>query len=173
MPSNAFSALVLAARHGLQRVCVYGVPLIGVNSVSGFVRLQSVQVRTRLIQGTECRFSWTLALRPAPPTGTGPSSGGRRGGVPDHALRIGEQLYETNQPLQTQMKSFKMAARRAMLRQLLVQDGSEIHQVLEVVSQRSADANISARTPANRCASMRVRLYACVPARPSTATLHG
>lgn len=59
VPTNAFAALVLAARHGLQRVCVYGVPLIGVNSVSGFVKLQSVQVRTRLIQATEFRFSWT------------------------------------------------------------------------------------------------------------------
>jgi hypothetical protein len=48
--TDAFAALALDARHGLQRVCVYGVPLILVNSVSGFVTLQSVQVRTRPIR---------------------------------------------------------------------------------------------------------------------------
>jgi hypothetical protein len=75
--TNAFAALALDARHGLQRVCVYGVPLIGVNSVSGFVTMQSVQVRTRLIEGTDSIFSWTR-LSQARPTGTGLSSGGRR-----------------------------------------------------------------------------------------------
>ena len=34
-----------AARQGLHRVCVYGVPFIGVKSAIGFVVPQSVQVR--------------------------------------------------------------------------------------------------------------------------------
>ena len=100
VPTNTFAALVLAARHGLQRVCVYGVPLIGVNSVRGFVTLQSVQVRTR-------------PIRVQAPDSPGPLPSARLRrleqvhqaaavgrGVPHHALRIGEQLYETNQPLQ-------------------------------------------------------------------------
>ena len=47
-------ALAQAARHGLHRVCVQGVPFIGVNSESGLVARQSVHVRiTERRQGSQ------------------------------------------------------------------------------------------------------------------------
>ena len=58
--------------------------------------------------------------------------------VTDHTSRIGQELNQAGQPAQAELKSFEILALRSVLRQLLVQHWSEVHQLLEVSSASAA-----------------------------------